>query len=162
MLRDLKNIQVHSHKVYGSGGVCYDPHVSERETEAQGRCNAIPSRSWNLQMVEQGWHPYLSPLDSFPLQLFPQGWGTSQWSILETAWNQSCCTRNPVFCLTLTHIWWNRVGLHCKEASKLPFTKPEGSRRPELAERFNLGIFLLHKISFRTFGPLGLPQIAND
>lgn len=49
-----------------------------------------------------------------------------------------------------------------EEASKLLFTKPGGSRRPELAERFNLGIFLLHKISFRTFGPLGLPQIAND
>ena len=112
-----------------------------------------------MQIAEQGWSPYLTPLDPFPLALF-HGAGVLRnkvsWRLLGISPVESSPTwLSPSF-------GGIQLVYTAEEASKLPFTKPGGSRRPELAKRFNLGIFLLHEISFRTFGPLGLPQIAKD
>ena len=157
--KGLKNIQVHSHKVYGIWGVCYDPHVSERETEARGSCNAIFSRSWNLQRAAQGWNPYLSALRFLSITHFSTGLGYFATKYLgdylePVLWSPLLPGSHPHL------VEWSWFTLLRRQAS-YPSTEAGGSRRPELAERLNLGIFLLHEISFRTFGPLGLPHIAN-
>lgn len=74
--------------------------VAMRYSQGHGTCKG-PHRAGTL---------ICRPLDSFPLHTFPQGWGTLQQSILETAWNQSC---GVLSYLALTLIWWNGVGLHC-------------------------------------------------
>ena len=119
----------------------------------------ICSRSWNLQRAAQGWNPYLSALRFLSITHFSTGLG-----YFATKYLGDCLEPvlwSPLLPGSHPHlVEWSWFTLLRRQAS-YPSTEAGGSRRPELAERLNLGIFLLHEISFRTFGPLGLPQIAN-
>lgn len=134
-------VWVHSHKGHVIPSVCYYL-VFRKETEARTSCDVAFQGHRTWKWPRNGWHLYLSASRPFHYTLFPRGWKTLQQSSCEITVRSICaepgtsphCSSNQVLPAWLSP---TRGGMELvyisKEAIKLPFLKPAGSRRPELS-----------------------------